>query len=169
MSTPENRIKHLINQILSTLPNLYRFMPVPSGYGATTIDYLCCYKGHFFGIEAKAPGKVPTPRQDYVLEQIRLAGVYHLRDRWGARPRCVAHVPGVESRDETMNANTPVTHTFIANGGQHVAVPTARRWQRSCAHAKAFDRRGRGCSCCRTSPRRPRSPATWACRSPAPS
>ena len=74
MSTPENRIKHLINQILSTYPNLYRFMPVPSGYGTTTIDYLCCYKGHFFGIEAKAPGKVPTPRQDYVLEQIRLAG-----------------------------------------------------------------------------------------------
>jgi penicillin-binding protein-related factor A (putative recombinase) len=49
-------------------------MPVPSGYGATTVDYLCCYRGHFFAIEAKAPGKVPTPRQDYVLEQIRLAG-----------------------------------------------------------------------------------------------
>jgi hypothetical protein len=73
-TTPEGRIKSKINKLLRSYENLYYFMPVPSGYGATTVDYLCCYRGHFFGIEAKAPGKVPTPRQDYVLEQIRLAG-----------------------------------------------------------------------------------------------
>jgi hypothetical protein len=73
-TTPEGRIKFKINKLLRSYENLYYFMPVPSGYGATTVDYLCCYRGHFFGIEAKAPGKVPTPRQDYVLEQIRLAG-----------------------------------------------------------------------------------------------
>lgn len=73
-TTPEGRIKSKINKLLRSYENLYYFMPVPSGYGTTTVDYLCCYRGHFFGIEAKAPGKVPTPRQDYVLEQIRLAG-----------------------------------------------------------------------------------------------
>jgi hypothetical protein len=73
-TTPESRIKDKIRAVLKSYEHIYFFMPVPTGMGATTVDFLCCYRGHFFGIEAKAPGKIPTPRQEYVLEQIRLAG-----------------------------------------------------------------------------------------------
>jgi len=73
-STPEGRVKDKIKALLDAHPHLYYYMPVPTGYGKATIDFLCCYRGHFFGIEAKAPGKVPTPRQEGVLEQIWLAG-----------------------------------------------------------------------------------------------
>ena len=41
-----------------------------------------------------------------------------------------------------MNANTPVTHTFITNGGQHVAVPYSPALAAVVPHAKAFDWRG---------------------------
>lgn len=49
-------------------------MPVPYGYGPTTLDYLGCIRGKFFAIEAKAPGKKPTPLQINTIERIRAAG-----------------------------------------------------------------------------------------------
>lgn len=49
-------------------------MPVPYGYGASTLDYLICMRGRFIAIETKAPGKKPTDRQKMVIEQIRAAG-----------------------------------------------------------------------------------------------
>jgi hypothetical protein len=45
-------------------------MAVQTGYGSTTLDYLCCWDGVFVGIECKAgKGKV-TPRQNHVMEAI---------------------------------------------------------------------------------------------------
>jgi penicillin-binding protein-related factor A (putative recombinase) len=38
-------------------------MPVPSGYGESTLDYIGCYKARFFAIETKKPGGKLTPRQ----------------------------------------------------------------------------------------------------------
>lgn len=49
-------------------------MPVQSGMGASTVDFLCCYRGLFFAVETKAPGNVPTPRQDLIMTSIRHAG-----------------------------------------------------------------------------------------------
>jgi penicillin-binding protein-related factor A (putative recombinase) len=49
-------------------------MPVPYGYGQSTLDYLICMRGYFLAIEAKAPGKKPTDRQKMIMEKIRSSG-----------------------------------------------------------------------------------------------
>lgn len=53
---------------------MYRHMPVPYGYGASTLDYLICYRGRFIAVETKAPGKKPTDRQKMIIQQILAAG-----------------------------------------------------------------------------------------------
>jgi hypothetical protein len=47
---------------------------VQMGLGERTIDCLGCYRGRFFGIETKAPGKVPTLLQKRTLAIMRAAG-----------------------------------------------------------------------------------------------
>jgi hypothetical protein len=72
--TPEGKVKASVNRLLSRYKSLYRFMPVPGGFGASSLDYLICAKGQFVAIETKAPGKKPTDRQKLVIGQIRRAG-----------------------------------------------------------------------------------------------
>jgi hypothetical protein len=74
MATPEARVKNAINKVLASYPESYVFMPVPYGYGTSTVDYLVCHYGLFIGIEAKAPGGKPTTRQRMILGQIERAG-----------------------------------------------------------------------------------------------
>jgi hypothetical protein len=52
----------------------YVFMPVQGGYGAPGLDFHCAYHGRAFFIEAKAPGKKPTPRQNATAREMRDAG-----------------------------------------------------------------------------------------------
>ena len=61
-STPEGKVKAKVKRLLKKY-DCYQFWPVQSGYGAPTLDCLGCCNGFFFGIETKAPGKHPTPRQ----------------------------------------------------------------------------------------------------------
>lgn len=49
-------------------------MPVPSGYGESTLDYIGCYRGKLFAVETKAPGKKPTNRQQQIIDSIKRAG-----------------------------------------------------------------------------------------------
>lgn len=72
--TPEGRVKAKVNKALAQWANVYRFMPVPTGYGATTLDYLLCVNEHFVGIETKKPGGKLTPRQEATAAEIRTAG-----------------------------------------------------------------------------------------------
>ena len=77
--TPEGKRKQKINKLLDSYkPLLYYHMPVPYGYGRTTIDYIGCVCGLFFGIEAKghASGKKgqPTERQEGVIDDMNVAG-----------------------------------------------------------------------------------------------
>jgi hypothetical protein len=72
--TPEGKIKQALKKALSRLPSYYRFAPVQSGLGATTLDYLCCINSKFVAIETKAPGKQLTVRQQATKEQIERAG-----------------------------------------------------------------------------------------------
>jgi hypothetical protein len=74
--TPEGRIKKKLKDLLDSYGKaLYYYMPVPSGYGKSTIDYLGCARGRFFGIEAKGrPDQGPTVRQEGVIEDILAAG-----------------------------------------------------------------------------------------------
>lgn len=73
-STPEGRVKRQVTDYLKSLSGLYYFMPVPSGYGKSTLDYIGCYRGLLFAIETKAPGKHPTNRQKQIISAIERAG-----------------------------------------------------------------------------------------------
>jgi hypothetical protein len=71
--TPEGKVKAKVKRILNGY-ECYQFWPVQTGYGASTLDNISCYKGYYFAIETKAPGKKPTPRQLLVIEAIQDAG-----------------------------------------------------------------------------------------------
>jgi hypothetical protein len=73
-TTPEGRVKRQVTDFLKSLGNVYYFMPVPSGYGESTLDYIGCYRGLLFAIETKAPGKHPTNRQNQIISAITRAG-----------------------------------------------------------------------------------------------
>jgi len=73
--TPEGRTKRAINAVLANYKEyIYVNMPVPTGYGASALDYLgvCCGQG--FAIEAKREKGRPTLRQLGVIERMEAAG-----------------------------------------------------------------------------------------------
>jgi len=73
MKTPEGIIKQKVRAKLRAI-GIYVYSPVPMGMGVPTLDDLCCIGGRFVGIEYKAPGKIPTPRQLKTIDDIRRAG-----------------------------------------------------------------------------------------------
>ncbi len=68
--TPEGKVKDQVKRLLKKY-GCYQFWPVQTGYGAPTLDCIACAFGHFLGIETKAPGKHPTPRQRMTIEDMR--------------------------------------------------------------------------------------------------
>jgi hypothetical protein len=75
MATPEGRVKSKIKQLLDPRkPNIYYDMPVPSGYGKSTLDFIGWYYGEAFAIEAKREKKTPTDRQEGTREDMEKAG-----------------------------------------------------------------------------------------------
>lgn len=73
--TPESKTKQQIKKLFKKYDqNIWPFMPVQSGYGAPALDFLLCASGTFIAIEAKAPGKGPTPRQILTIGEMREAG-----------------------------------------------------------------------------------------------
>lgn len=72
MQTPEARVKSQVRKYLASI-GAYFFFPVQMGIGSPTLDILCCIGGRFVGIEVKAAGKKPTPRQLMTINHIRLA------------------------------------------------------------------------------------------------
>lgn len=76
--TPEGKVKDGIKKFLKERGAWY-FMPVSNGMGQMGIpDIICCYKGVFVAIEAKAPGKRNnvTANQVRVMTQIQVAQGY---------------------------------------------------------------------------------------------
>lgn len=71
--TPEGKVKARVKALL-TEHGAYYHMPVQAGYGAPALDFWVCHNGRFAGIETKAPGKKPTPRQKLTIEQVVEAG-----------------------------------------------------------------------------------------------
>jgi hypothetical protein len=74
LTTPEGKTKQKVSALLKQYDNMYYFMPVVSGYGQRSLDYLGCYKQKFFAIETKARGKKPTHLQDLTIRAIKNAG-----------------------------------------------------------------------------------------------
>lgn len=71
--TPESKVKDKVKRLLKK-HGVYWFMPVQIGYGARTLDFLCCLDGDFFAIETKAGNKQMTGPQEAVADAIRAAG-----------------------------------------------------------------------------------------------
>lgn len=71
--TPEGKVKKLIKTYLSSV-GAYLHMPVQNGMGQPSLDFIGCYRGFFFAIEAKAPGKGPSKRQELTIAKMAEAG-----------------------------------------------------------------------------------------------
>ena len=72
--TPEGKVKEKIKRLLKHHGAWY-YLPVSMGMGQHGIpDFVCCYKGKMFGIEAKAEGKKPTALQMKQKSLIEAAG-----------------------------------------------------------------------------------------------
>lgn len=69
----EKTVKTAVKKRLTEI-GAYQFWPVMMGMGTRTIDCLGCYKGQFYGIETKAPGKEPTLAQTITMKKIHEAG-----------------------------------------------------------------------------------------------
>jgi hypothetical protein len=72
--TPECKVKDEIKKLLKSR-GIYYTMPIGGAFSTIGVpDFLCCYKGRFIGIEAKAGSNKPTALQEKNLEDIRKAG-----------------------------------------------------------------------------------------------
>ena len=72
--TPEVKVKKKVVAILKKR-GVYYFYPVMGGYGRSGIpDIICCWHGHFIGIECKAGSNKPTGLQEAEMQQIRYLG-----------------------------------------------------------------------------------------------
>lgn len=70
----EKLVKEAVKKYLREI-GAYYFMPVQMGYGATTLDFLVCYQGMFFGIETKREGvNSATLQQACVMRDIARSG-----------------------------------------------------------------------------------------------
>ena len=75
--TPEGEVKKHIRAFLEYI-GAFVFMPVTSGLGAQAVDFLGCWRGFFFAIEAKAPGQLKklTDRQrEFLLNSTKAGGI----------------------------------------------------------------------------------------------
>ena len=71
---PEGKVKAEIKKILADY-NCWYFMPMMNGYGRSGIpDFVGCYKGQFFAIEAKSESGALTPGQEREAVAIHTAG-----------------------------------------------------------------------------------------------
>ena len=73
MTTPEGKVKDRIDKVLK-LYGAYWFKPVQTGIGTRTLDYICCYVGNFFAIEAKSGALHMTDNQRMIAQSMRKAG-----------------------------------------------------------------------------------------------
>jgi len=72
----ERSIKRKIRAVFNKYRDhgIYVYMPVPGGYGESSLDYLGFIYGHGFAVEAKRPGGKPTARQIGIIERIQESG-----------------------------------------------------------------------------------------------
>ena len=72
--TPEKKVKDKVVKLLKQY-GVYYFFPATHGFGRSGVpDVVCCYKGHFIGIECKAGNNTPTALQEKEMADIRKAG-----------------------------------------------------------------------------------------------
>ncbi len=73
--TPEGKVKEKVKKLLDPRkPVLYYEMPVPGGYGKSSLDFVGCYYGRYFSVETKRAGKKLSERQEGTRDDMRAAG-----------------------------------------------------------------------------------------------
>jgi len=112
-STPEGRIKSATEAYLTSIGLLpagkavlvtavntgWFHKPVSIGMGVHGIpDYLCHFRGRFFTIETKVPGKDPTPLQAHQIKAINVSGAVAFV------VRCVEDLAWVETWRKKVDA-----------------------------------------------------------------
>ena len=71
----ESQLIQSIRKYLATLPECFFWKEHGGQYGTAGIpDIIVCYKGRFYGLEAKVGKNQPTSLQAATIEQIRHAG-----------------------------------------------------------------------------------------------
>lgn len=76
--TPEVKVKKLIRKILDEY-GVYYFFPATHGFGRSGVaDIICCYRGRFIAIEAKAGKGKTTALQERELQRVKDAGGFSL-------------------------------------------------------------------------------------------
>ena len=88
MRTPEGQEKHELRKALDAA-GVYYFMPVQTGYGRSTLDFLCCLGGWFVALETKRDGKEPTARQQRVMKEVIGSGG---KAYWGTAAVILGHL-----------------------------------------------------------------------------
>jgi hypothetical protein len=70
MATPEGKVKALVKKALKEL-GAWQYWPVSNGMGMHGVpDVVFCYKGMFFAIEVKAPGRRKHERRGCTALQV---------------------------------------------------------------------------------------------------
>ena len=71
----DSQLIQSIRKYLATLPECFFWQEHGGQYGTAGIpDIIVCYKGRFYGLEAKVGKNQPTRLQAATIEQIRHAG-----------------------------------------------------------------------------------------------
>ena len=71
--TPEAAVKVKIKGYLLTLKHCWFYFPAAHGYGVNGVpDIVGCYRGVFFAVEVKAPGRLKTVTH---LQQVQINGI----------------------------------------------------------------------------------------------
>jgi hypothetical protein len=96
---PEAKVKAAIKAFLKTLKDCWWFMPAAHGYGVNGVpDFVGCYRGVFFAIEAKAPGKMRTLTP---LQQAAIRGINDAQG-WAIATDTVEDVRGLIDNIDVM-------------------------------------------------------------------
>jgi|SRR3954464_9710687 len=69
----ERAVKVAVKKQLNAI-GAYHHWPVQRGMGEPCLDCHGCYRGIYFSIETKRPGKKPTVLQETTISRIRAAG-----------------------------------------------------------------------------------------------
>ena len=97
----ERDVKRTVSALLSLAMEhdpIYVWMPVVTGYGKRSLDYICCIQGRFVAIETKATGEWLRPSQRERARDMWKAGakvfIISGPDGYGALERyLVASIP----------------------------------------------------------------------------
>lgn len=109
--TPEGKVKQSIKAYLSGV-NAYYHMPVQNGMGEPTLDFIGCYRGFFFAIEAKAPGKHMSDRQKLTGTNMEAAhGKVFVVDNVAKNGGLVEVIDWVSRVDHLFSSAKPVRDT----------------------------------------------------------